>query len=442
MKTESIDGVDGVVRQDSQHTTIPEVSLPRFSIPDLPHYLWFLNLIWQGFFTLLHGIARPGDKPLFTHSNVTETLRRIGTFLVGVAVMTGIVFYWEHLLMIIEGLPLFARPFGWIVIIYIIVIGEFVLLCGAVRALQTTIVHEATHGKLCKDKKKGNLVAEWITLLLGTQPFYIYKPEHLIHHEGSSFATMLDADARMFVELLGFKPGQTLSFYWVQLIKAILVPKVALYWNWARLRQNLFLRPEPETELGWRLPVAWALLAVRYGLVLGTCWMTDCLTPIVVYTVVWIIPVWLLYPWSMIIQGCSEHTWLARRKPGEGAKLFLHRRLLNRFPFTPWTGIRNVIPFLFKVFTCDVFIKGFILCGALPLHGRHHTCPAESVELWPLERYRAADEYRNGQVTVPTYTSLIDAMTSVFVALSMLPPLNATDKGAEHLELQELALGM
>ncbi|WP_395748839.1 fatty acid desaturase [Prosthecobacter sp.] len=438
---ESIDGAADVVRQDEPHpTTTSRVVLPRNTIPDLPPFIGWLNPIWQGFFTLLHGIARPGDQPLFKPTNVTEVVRYLACYSLGILLMSGIAIHWEYLMTTVQVLPPALQLLAWIFWIYVTVIAEFVLLCGGVRVMQTTIVHEATHGKLCKDKETGRLIAEWITILLGTQPFHLYKPEHLNHHDGSAFATLLDADARMFVDLLGFTPGQPLDFYWRQLFKAILIPKVAIYWNLARLRQNLF--EMPPAGLRWRLAAAWSLLLLRGAAVIGSSMMVGNLLPVALYGLLWALPVWLLYPLSMTLQACSEHTWLARRKPGEGAKLFLHRRLLNRFPFTPWTGIENVVPFLLKVFTRDLFIRGFILCGSLPLHGRHHTTPAESVELWPLERYRAADEYAKGEVTVPTYTSLLAAMESVFLALSALPPLNTGHKPVDHPGLQVLAIGM
>lgn len=439
MKTkQNTDGVEEVVREDKLSSTKTKVILPRFTIPDFP--IRWLNPILQGFFTLLHGIARPGDKPLMKHTNVTEILRRLVAYALGMLLMGGIVLHWNDILESLQGLPLPTQALAWIFLGYVIVMTEFILLSGRVRTLVTTIVHEATHGKLLKNRKHGDLLAEWITILLGVQPFYLYKPEHLGHHDGRSFATMVDADARMLVELLGFKPGQPPSFYWRQLVKAILIPKVAFYWNLARLRQNLLLLPDE--DLRWRLVAAWLFFLLRFTIVIGGSLFSGSIIPVILYVTLWGLPVWILYPLSMTIQACSEHTWLALRKPGEGAKLFLYRRLLNRFPFTPWTGIKNIAPFLFKVATHDIFVRGFILGGSLPLHGRHHTTPAESVELWPLERYRAAEEYARGEVAVPTYTSLLKAMASVFTALSTLPPLTAEDKPAYHRELEGLSLGM
>ena len=182
---------------------------PRGAMECLPHWL-------QGFLTELTGKAGPHQEETFRHttaSRLSMTLAQFSTGVVG------------------GGFLVHAGGPAWL----LVPVAQL-MTAGAVRAFQTTYLHQGSHGNLLPDKRRNNFLAETTSVLGWLAPLEVYREEHGRHHGG--LATAVDPDLQLILKLLRFRTGRTLREYWKHLWRLLISPRLHLSLTLTRLART------------------------------------------------------------------------------------------------------------------------------------------------------------------------------------------------------------
>lgn len=233
-----------------------------------------------------------------------------------------------------------------------------VLICGCYRSLQVTHMHHCVHSAMFRSARRNRLYADMISGVLMVQNFDEYKSDHLGHHRKTVFTTEEDADAA-FMLSLGFKPGLTVSQYWLKLITTIVSPKFHLVFLRSRI-QSAVIRS------GWRTKI-WAAGGTTFSIFLTTLdWKLALF-------VIWL-PMFPFYHVSALLQFLTEHAWLTTKgAPKDGSDY--QSRCWGRFCGIPRKpGCLNDALWFLHVMFFAVPTRFGCWVSDLPAHDWHHLC--------------------------------------------------------------------
>jgi len=224
--------------------------------------------------TLLSGVPHTGQTPW------ESSPWRVLAFSVGAMVLGVSLSLLGHTL---GGLGHLLFLPGWVLTVY------------ALRNLALSVFHEAAHGTMCPRLPWLN---EWVgqcaSVLLLSQNFRIYRPEHLGDHHCQGHMTCDDPTVAFLFDRLGLRPGMAKNECWRRLVWKLISP-----WFHARLL--------------WSRLVSWFRGAIRghqVGSVLylvalfGFAWWYPLAT-----LLVWLIPLTVLVNVAMTVRACTEHVF-------------------------------------------------------------------------------------------------------------------------------------
>ncbi len=257
------------------------------------------------------------------------------------------------------GLSLAALRMGGVA--WLLLPPGWLLTVSAMRTWQTSFVHHAAHANFLQPAALGRVVAEALSTLVWIQPLSGYQPDHVLHH--AKTATTEDADLR-FLVALGFKPGLTLSGYWMMFLRMMVSPVFHARYAWFRLRSNFVSAP----PLRLAAAVAWTLGIA--GLAMLAPW--DVL-------VLWLVPAWPLYQIAGLLQLLTEHNWVRIGDGRDSPRVVLSRLTNARFygePLPPAgaTWSRHV-GWSLRLLLVHLPQRLFVAQGDLPNHDWHHRVP-------------------------------------------------------------------
>ncbi|MDR6384442.1 fatty acid desaturase [Paraburkholderia caribensis] len=174
------------------------------------------------------------------------------------------------------------------------IIISWLFLVGFLRKMQVTHLHHAIHNRLFASPRLNRLYARVLPSLIFVQNGIEYRKEHLEHHNADIFTTAHDADAA-FLAKLGFIPGRERSELWMNLWMTVASPVFHIVFARARLG-SIFLRNGPvETLLALSVALGHIALIVISG------WK--------IYAIAILVPIFLLYHISALLQFLTEHAW-------------------------------------------------------------------------------------------------------------------------------------
>ncbi|MFD3596724.1 fatty acid desaturase [Nocardia sp. NPDC058640] len=169
------------------------------------------------------------------------------------------------------------------------------------RAL-ATLLHEAAHGTLAKNKRLNIFLGTWFSGYVIFQSFETYRRSHVRDHHGSFGDVLVDPDLRAHIAAGLYKPQSGARFTWRYLIMPLLgrqTPAIVKELVVARLSGT---REEIQRGLG----------VISYMLALGMmCWALGYGTEFLIY---WIIPLLLIFPLVNWYIEMLEHFPLAGNK--------------------------------------------------------------------------------------------------------------------------------
>jgi hypothetical protein len=388
----------------------------------------------QPLITLISGLPPQKQLPVFHWTRTKINLTIAAWLLFGIAAST------QGSRMSLDGqaigLPMLV--IGWL------------FTTGAFRASMTTVLHDIVHllEKHCKRKHELvynhalGWVGELITILLLIPEVAVYYVEHVLkHHNGKTFCTLADPDAKLLYDL-GFQPGKSRTAHWRTFWNLILIPWSRLYclFTWERMKAQFANKNRAlGTVIVWT-PIMYAI--VRYGA------LTE-------FLIAYVVPLLLGIPAAALCQFASEHNWLVKR---EDKSLRQHmektsrgRVFLDHVPAPQeWTAR---LAFLWlRFWTRTFFVHAPLRIVVCPFdlgtgHDLHHigdevikkdrTMPAWAN--WMNSGYyrRWVEANCSSEFPLTTYYSLGDALDSVFDTYSKLEPepnieATTTPKEAPH----------
>jgi Fatty acid desaturase len=156
--------------------------------------------------------------------------------------------------------------------------------------------HHGAHGAISRLPWVNRLVAEVGSTINLTQGFDAYRKSHNgKHHPPKKLATPEDPDY-LFMLRFGFKPGQTVDYYWNQLFKTLVNLEYYWYLLVRRFRANFITAPAYRIAMA----VAW------WSFVLGlTVYASAYLTLVIGY----LLPLVFGHGISVLLQTITEHDW-------------------------------------------------------------------------------------------------------------------------------------
>lgn len=387
----------------------------------------------QPFLTFVTGKAGP-EKPLWTNSSGTSAGITLATLFGGGAVTAALL-----------SAPA-AGP-GLLIIKVITMIPSLLATAGAVRAINSTLLHHSTHRTFTDSKfyqriaqtrlfsflPKGirgwnRFVGEIVSTIALVAPYDLYHRDHSKHHAGENLATWKDPDWR-FLFIAGFVPGKKVSNYWFDLVKAILSPGYHLEVFKNRLRDNLF---NPDTP-PYRRAMGWAWLAVL-ALVVSVSYFVFGAAALNTFAIAWAFPVAVLSQVNNLLQVLSEHWWL-RVSDSPDRRVQLARKTRGRFlgamlPSEELSWIDGVVAWTFwwlRLLLVELLIgRLFVLPADLNSHDWHHRHPGNPN--WPNSTYARQADIDAGtpgwEEPYQEVWGIENALQDVFRMLASLPPLD------------------
>jgi uncharacterized membrane protein YoaK (UPF0700 family) len=314
----------------------------------------------QGFLTELTGKAGPNQQERFRHTTKSRILLSLGQFAVGI---------------VGGGLLVHAGGLAWL-----LTPVALVLTAGAARAFQTTYLHHASHGNLCRTRRGNDLLGEAVSVLAWLAPLAVYREEHKRHHH--QLATGADPDLKLVLKLLRFRPGLSRRQYWQHLSGLLATPRFHLAMTLVRLKANLI------DARGWRLLASWAQLLGLVGAVTRTGLWGEIL-------VAYVVPITVIFDVGAVLQALSEHTWVRTGQGRDPERVVWSRLTRNRFfgelPPEPGSSSLPWIRWWFRMLTVHGFFRILVVPLDLAVHQWHHVRPQDTN--WP----RSAFAYRDGR---------------------------------------------
>lgn len=231
-----------------------------------------------------------------------------------------------------------------------------IFLCGQFRELQVCFMHHCIHHKFVRHRRYNEVFADIICGLIFVQNRREYSHDHLGHHDKAVFTTAKDADANTLLSL-GFVPGRSKKYYFGLLLSQFFGPR--FHYDFLVARFTSVLRSKSTVtyvfavlSLGSQFAIlAWDAKFGFFALIL---------------------PLFLLFNISALLQFLTEHLWLVSVEPPKSLTVYAERcwgrfcgtrRYSGFFPSIYWLGHMLLIALPTR-FGCWV--------GDLPSHDWHH----------------------------------------------------------------------
>jgi len=293
-----------------------------------------LSRVIASFKTYVRGIALPGEKPLFI---VTPLMVVAATALTLVFDLAATQLIWSS-----------QRAWLYPLFVPLLALGQSAFWYLYMEE------HHAVHGAISKRKWLNELIAEITSIVSFAPPPSSYRPKHLLaHHDPQRLANSGDPDY-LWLQRLGFIPGQPIEQYWLLLWRLLINPAFYLNNLTNRVRGHIFQAP-----IGHRvtLLVWWAALLAVAGA--WKLWAA---------LLMYVILLSLAGPISSLLQTLTEHVWASTEDP----RTKTHPRLL---PIDSY-------PHLVLIF---LYWRMAILSSDLAQHQAHHYKPIN--RNWPMIAY-------------------------------------------------------
>ncbi|MFI7002699.1 fatty acid desaturase [Nocardia sp. NPDC050175] len=163
-------------------------------------------------------------------------------------------------------------------------------LCVAMPVIGTrqrafaTLLHEAAHGTLAKNKRLNKFLGTWLSAYVILQSFEAYRRSHVRDHHGSFGDVRTDPDLRAHITAGLYRPQSGARFAWRYLVMPLLGRQTP-----AILRELVVSRLS-----GTRDEVRRGLGVVCYMVAIGLfCWGIGYGTEFLLY---WIVPLLIVFP--------------------------------------------------------------------------------------------------------------------------------------------------
>ena len=310
--------------------------------------------LFQGLLTSFTGKAARHQKPLWQSTPPEVWLFFVLQWLVGLAGALAAISS--------GGTALWLLPVFWL------------LMTGAHRAFQTTLLHHGSHGTLARPAWLNALLAEAVSVVGMLIPLDLYRREHLEHHR--ALALFDDPDLRLLVSL-GFRPGMSVRQAWFHLAWLLFDPRLHARMFLSRLTAGLCAESLPRRAAGW----GWLLLLV---LLIAGGWGWPLL-------LAYGLPQ-LFFQQAGLLQLVSEHTYVYLGWGRDSRRLMLSRLTYNRYFGEPvpavgagvwawvWFAIANVGHLIARI---------GVVPGDLANHAVHHFRASD--RRWPMAAYLQRD---------------------------------------------------
>jgi hypothetical protein len=287
---------------------------------------------------------------------------------------------------------------------------------GAVK-LRTMIVHQCSHTNFTGDKRLDDQLGEWLSILLLTQSYESYKPEHIADHHSKNHMTPADPTVQFILVHVDAHPGMASDEMWRRMYRTMVSPRYHLLATWSRLASHL------HTNSHLHQLKTLALYAAVLALVALThSWL--------LFLLAWVFPLTILLNMSSCVRLCGKHVF-----PVAGTHLhdrntlasFTHGIFLGELvpdPALPpgrkqWAWARWWARMLFVHLLCRLLV----LVGDTPCHDFHHRFPR--AKAWPNYIFARQQDLMAGHPGWPPYTEiwgLFPAIQATFVSLSQADP--------------------
>jgi fatty acid desaturase len=180
-----------------------------------------MNKLMNAVMTLLRGIAKEGEKPPFFLSPMFYVGLTLAELIASILL--------THLLLSQQN------PWLYPFLVPIVMLGQ-----AGVWGIYIVFLHQGAHGTISQNRRVNQILAEIGSILTLTNSREHYSNAHLgRHHHRSKLATPEDPDMR-FLLSLGFKPGQSIAYYWRRFWLTLFNPMYYLHFAWKRIRRNFF----------------------------------------------------------------------------------------------------------------------------------------------------------------------------------------------------------
>ncbi len=368
------------------------------------------NPIVQYFLSILTGKALPKQQPLFKSNAATQLLSSVAFLSFGVVGSFIVVNYFP------------------IYLIFLLSVTWLFAVAGA-RKLQAEIQHQIVHFRYSGNERVDRIISDILTTVLVIQDFVAYKRDHQNHHS-TELATAKDPDAS-FLYFLGFKPGMSKSDLWKQLFVTLFTPKFYLIFLGFRLKANFVNAPKYRVLLS----VIWLTVLTIFAITFG-------ITNLVL---VWVIPIFVLYSISALLQFGTEHFWHLVKHENETKKAHLAKLTVGRFfgEVYPRNGSNFAkTAWLFRMVFYHGIARLFVCPGTLVCHDTHHRMPGT----WDwanmiFVRQNDIDSGCKGWEDYNETWGLFNMIDGIFEHLASLSPIEETET-ISSTSLKEVVLGM
>ncbi|ODS22503.1 hypothetical protein AB835_13765 [Candidatus Endobugula sertula] len=241
---------------------------------------------------------------------------------------------------------------------YLLYLYVSVLICGVFRVFQVTHMHHCIHGSFFKSNKINNLYADIISGLIFVQNRKAYKKDHIAHHKRKFFTTENDSDARALI-YLGFLPGKSKRFYYIKVLLAIFSP----------IFHGKFLNTRLKGVFVGSLIIT-KILACFSALTITLFATLDF--ELTFFAV--ILPLFILYNYSALLQFLTEHLWLTRDSAPVNLDEYLVRCWGRFCGIEKRPGFIGTTLWLLHLLFAAIPFRFGCLVSDLPAHDWHHVC--------------------------------------------------------------------
>jgi fatty acid desaturase len=327
-------------------------------------------------------------------------------------------------------LSLFAVRIGGVA--WILIIPGWLLTVSAQRTSQTSFLHHAAHGSLLGNERSGRWLAELMSAIVWIQPESAYRPAHVQHHGYT--ATTEDPDL-LLLALFGFRPGLTVTRYWVQFVYLLLSPRFHTVYASFRLQAN-FVTVNTARKL---VSVVWTGFLAGAAVWTGSVWEV---------ALVWLVPAWPLFQMAGLCQLLTEHNWVRigarsdRRRPRIILGKLTHARFFGE-PLPKKGGLATILLWAARMALLHFPVKLFCVQADLCNHDLHHRIPKSD---WANAAYARRDavvgDQLHGWSEWTERWGFIEAANSTFLLLSLLPEDAVLGEPLTYGDIADGVLGM
>ncbi len=171
----------------------------------------------------------------------------------------------------------------------------WLLSVHAMRYLQLVVVHNASHWAFVKDKAIDGRVGFWVSAILLIENFEKYRPAHFQHHHWKKLSTQEDSTVEA-LEQANLKVGYSVNRLVLNLTWALVSPAYHVKTSCRRVA-SYFVNSSLQAKL------AASLVLALLGL---WTWRSE---EVWVVTLVWVLPVTVIYQQAALLRLVVEHNW-------------------------------------------------------------------------------------------------------------------------------------